>query len=80
MSILFQNIFIGLFRGHLLLYTGRLKKSSAFPKKDFSNFFIVGYEKQKPGDNNTPSYNLRLAAYMVGARRTAEASRFRGWV
>ena len=24
--------------------------------------------------------NMRLAAYMVGVRRTAEASRFRGWV
>ena len=24
--------------------------------------------------------NMRLAAYMVGARKMAEASRFRGWV
>ncbi|MEC2349706.1 hypothetical protein, partial [Bacillus toyonensis] len=24
--------------------------------------------------------NMRLAAYMVGVRKMAEASRFRGWV
>ena len=24
--------------------------------------------------------DMRLAAYMVGVRKTAEASRFRGWV
>lgn len=28
----------------------------------------------------TRNINMRLAAYMVGVRRTAEASRFRGWV
>ncbi|ANU12610.1 NAD-specific glutamate dehydrogenase [Planococcus halocryophilus Or1] len=28
----------------------------------------------------TRNIDMRLAAYMVGARRTAEASRFRGWV
>ena len=28
----------------------------------------------------TRKINMRLAAYMVGVRRTAEASRFRGWV
>lgn len=28
----------------------------------------------------TRQINMRLAAYMVGVRRTAEASRFRGWV
>lgn len=29
---------------------------------------------------STRNINMRLAAYMVGVRRTAEASRFRGWV
>lgn len=29
---------------------------------------------------HTRNINMRLAAYMVGVRRTAEASRFRGWV
>ena len=28
----------------------------------------------------TRNIDMRLAAYMVGVRRTAEASRFRGWV
>lgn len=28
----------------------------------------------------TRNINMRLAAYMVGVRRTAEASRFRGWI
>ena len=28
----------------------------------------------------TRNINMRLAAYMVGVRKTAEASRFRGWV
>ena len=27
----------------------------------------------------TRNIDMRLAAYMVGVRRTAEASRFRGW-
>ncbi|MFC7687829.1 Glu/Leu/Phe/Val dehydrogenase [Ureibacillus sp. GCM10028918] len=30
--------------------------------------------------STTRNINMRLAAYMVGVRRTAEASRFRGWV
>ncbi|WP_088006562.1 Glu/Leu/Phe/Val family dehydrogenase [Indiicoccus explosivorum] len=30
--------------------------------------------------SNTRNIDMRLAAYMVGARRTAEAARFRGWV
>ncbi|WP_198508094.1 Glu/Leu/Phe/Val family dehydrogenase, partial [Bacillus sp. FJAT-42315] len=30
--------------------------------------------------SQTRGVNMRLAAYMVGVRRTAEASKFRGWV
>ncbi|EPD50500.1 Glu/Leu/Phe/Val dehydrogenase [Paenisporosarcina sp. FSL H8-0542] len=30
--------------------------------------------------STTRNINMRLAAYMVGVRKTAEASRFRGWV
>jgi len=29
---------------------------------------------------STRNIDMRLAAYMVGVRKTAEASRFRGWV
>ncbi|HWK24452.1 MAG TPA: Glu/Leu/Phe/Val dehydrogenase [Ureibacillus sp.] len=44
------------------------------------------YRKMVDAFNNvyttatTRNINMRLAAYMVGVRRTAEASRFRGWV
>ena len=30
--------------------------------------------------HTTRNIDMRLAAYMVGVRKTAEASRFRGWV
>ena len=30
--------------------------------------------------SQTRKVNMRLAAYMVGVRKMAEASRFRGWV
>jgi glutamate dehydrogenase len=40
-------------------------------EKSFENVYNV---------HNTRGVDMRLAAYMVGARKMAEASRFRGWV
>jgi glutamate dehydrogenase len=37
----------------------------------FENIFNVSQRYQ---------VDMRLAAYMVGVRRVAEASRFRGWI
>ncbi len=47
----------------------RLK--SVMEKKGFENVYNI---------HDTRKVDMRLAAYMAGVRKTAEAARFRGWV